>query len=280
MKIVQAAGQTCNQFWIYSHYFAEAMVSKERILILAPDISLKDYPNLRKQSFLGFPFYNESFLKVISYKRYINVLNVLFANKVSVLCLTWLFKPIPKISFTAGAMQAFTSKNRTSHKPALKSIFKPKNAIIRSVDSFMAEKRFLFDVIVGVHIRRGDYKTWQYGKFYYSDEQYLRIMDKMEALFTNKKVGFLICSNEFLDLKRFGAHRAFSLTNGSAAHDLYGLGVCDYILGPPSSFSAWASFYGNVPFYFIEDTSKALSLSLFSKEEYNWPPYKPIKLEN
>jgi hypothetical protein len=39
------------------------------------------------------------------------------------------------------------------------------------------------------------------------------------------------------------------MSRGSAVEDLYSLARCDYLLGPPSTFSLWASFYGNVPLH-------------------------------
>jgi hypothetical protein len=38
---------------------------------------------------------------------------------------------------------------------------------------------------------------------------------------------------------------------GHFIEDLYALASCDYIIGPPSTFSQWASFYGNVPRYMV-----------------------------
>jgi hypothetical protein len=35
--------------------------------------------------------------------------------------------------------------------------------------------------------------------------------------------------------------------------DLYALAKCDYLLGTLSSFSQWASFYGNKPLYQVRD---------------------------
>jgi hypothetical protein len=33
--------------------------------------------------------------------------------------------------------------------------------------------------------------------------------------------------------------------------DLYALARCDYIMGPPSTYTQWASFYGNQPLYHL-----------------------------
>ncbi|MBP5722772.1 MAG: hypothetical protein J6X18_04245 [Bacteroidales bacterium] len=45
--------------------------------------------------------------------------------------------------------------------------------------------------------------------------------------------------------------------------DQYIMSLCDYIIGPPSSFSGWASYMGDVPLYQIRDTKHLLSLEDF-----------------
>ena len=47
--------------------------------------------------------------------------------------------------------------------------------------------------------------------------------------------------------------------------DLYGLSSCDYIMGPPSSYSQWASFVGNVPIQFLLSDDADVLLGQFSQ---------------
>jgi hypothetical protein len=60
------------------------------------------------------------------------------------------------------------------------------------------------------------------------------------------KVGFLLCSNGELDLSEFNGLSVFRPTN-HFIEDMYSLAACDYIVGPPSTYSAWASFVGDTP---------------------------------
>jgi hypothetical protein len=63
-------------------------------------------------------------------------------------------------------------------------------------------------------------------------------------------VGFLICSNEAINATMYqGLTVCFG--TGDPVEDLYCLSACDYIIGPPSSFSAWAAFYGDKPIRWI-----------------------------
>ena len=76
-------------------------------------------------------------------------------------------------------------------------------------------------------------------------------------------MAFLICSDEPQhggDFARMNVH----FGTGHAIEDLYALARCDYLIGPPSTFSAWASFYGKVPLYFIEDVRYCPYLTEFT----------------
>jgi hypothetical protein len=44
---------------------------------------------------------------------------------------------------------------------------------------------------------------------------------------------------------------------------MYALASCDYIVGPPSTFSLWASFYGQVPLCFLQKPDEFLALANF-----------------
>lgn len=272
MKIIQATGQTCNQFWIYSHYFAESLISGEKIIILAPDISLKDYPNWLEHKSIKFPFYSKRLITILSYKKYIKLLNLIFANKYSIIFFKFLFKLVPNVEFIEGKMGFFTSVNRLEHKEEIKKIFEPNIVTREIIDEFINKKKSLYDIIIGVHIRRADYITWQGGKFFYSDKQYSQFMNQIEYLFPNAKVGFLICSNESINLDNFKKNNTFKIANSSGVKDLYGLSLCNYLIGPPSSYSTWASYYGGAPLYFIVDANKKIELNLFFKDELEWPP--------
>ena len=69
-------------------------------------------------------------------------------------------------------------------------------------------------------------------------------MLRFEDIYGSNNVQFLICSNESVpDYLLEYKSRVF--LNGSTMEDLYTLAQCDIIVGPPSTFSEWASFYGS-----------------------------------
>lgn len=54
------------------------------------------------------------------------------------------------------------------------------------------------------------------------------------------------------------------------AEDLFSLSKADYIIGPPSTFSAWASLYGTVPLYFIESSNSDFKIPDFINIKDIW----------
>ena len=57
---------------------------------------------------------------------------------------------------------------------------------------------------LGVHVRRGDYKTWQGGKYYYSDEQYADVILRFASLHKDKDLTVFVCGNapDFSGIKK------------------------------------------------------------------------------
>ena len=102
-----------------------------------------------------------------------------------------------------------------------------------------------------MHIRRGDYKHFESGAYYYELDEYRNHMQALCELYRGEKVCFAISTNENIDLSIFEGLEICHTSNPTAIHDLYMLSQCDRIIGPLSTFSRWASFYGKVPLCFI-----------------------------
>ena len=121
------------------------------------------------------------------------------------------------------------------------------------------------EVIVGVAIRHGDYKTWQNGKYYLTTETYQKWMEEVEDLFAHQKIGFLIASDEEQDLSIFEKHKFF-FRSGHPLENLYSLSKCDFLLSVPSSFAGWAHFIGEKPLLKLDENVCKLSIDDF----VNW----------
>lgn len=114
------------------------------------------------------------------------------------------------------------------------------------------------EVVVGIHKRRGDYRTWQGGKYFYGDEVWERVMKEMEEEIKVKVRG----EGEEGVKVRF---EVFSDENAvrSAEEDQDLMSQCDYLIGPPSTFTTWASFMGKVPLLHLMSADQTVRLSEF-----------------
>ena len=125
---------------------------------------------------------------------------------------------------------------------------------------------------LGLHIRRGDYSTWLGGKYFFTDNDYINLI-KSFLNNLNILVDIIIVTNDQrIDKKLFKTQIPnvnVNFANGNQAQDLYVLSKCDYIIGPPSTFSLMASFYHNKPIYWIYDKNLEITTTSFSSfDEY------------
>jgi len=143
-------------------------------------------------------------------------------------------------------------KNLRKHADAIRAYFAPLESFDRHVEALIAKTRERCDVLIGVHIRHGDYKAFMDGKYFYEIDEYVKLMRAAERLFPSSKVCFLICSNANLRAEDFSAFN-FTFGTNHFVEDMYSFARCDYLIGPPSTYTMWASYYGKVPLYMIED---------------------------
>lgn len=120
---------------------------------------------------------------------------------------------------------------------------------------------------LGIHIRRGDYKTFYGGRFFFSDKQYVSIIKQFLLLHPKENVSVYICGNDpKLDCNYFVSNLSgckVIFPNGNPAEDLCLLSHCDYLAGPPSTFSLVAAMYRDLPLYWIEAAETPLTMHSF-----------------
>lgn len=138
------------------------------------------------------------------------------------------------------------------HAETIRKIFTPKQEYAATVDAIATSCKS-FDVCIGIHIRRGDYKAFFDGRWYYDNSVYASKMYFLQDWFARqgKRCVFLICSNEPVQASDFPGLDILS-GEREPITDLYSLATCDYLVGPPSTFTLWASFYGKVPLLMLK----------------------------
>ena len=148
----------------------------------------------------------------------------------------------------------------------LRAFFAPKSDYIGKAVDFMSDIRDHESVVIGVHVRRGDYAQWHGGKFFFDDGVYSRNMVTLERSFSEKgkKVRFLVFSHEPVNLENYDLESPVFKSDFNAIQDHWLMSKCDYLIGPPSTFSLWAAFMGKKLLAFIKDRDENLKLSDFS----------------
>ena len=108
--------------------------------------------------------------------------------------------------------------------------------------------------LVGIHIRRGDYKTWKNGDYYFEDKIYDNLIKKLRKYFLNQKKDpfFVGVSDQFIS----NNIELDKITKGTWIEDQITLQNCDLIVGPPSTFTMWASYISKIPLIQIQSNGE------------------------
>lgn len=101
--------------------------------------------------------------------------------------------------------------------------------------------------LVGVHIRRGDYRDYQGGKYFLDFENFRQAMQHVKNVVI-PDAQFVIFSDESIDLELFG-DLPCTPGHGNVYVDMHSMAGCDYLMTVESTFSRWASFLGQTPIY-------------------------------
>lgn len=125
---------------------------------------------------------------------------------------------------------------------------------------------------LGVHIRRGDYKTFHGGRFYYTDEQYVDTIRRFLALHPSEQVTVYICGNDPQLSRDYYRQQLPTcrvvFPDGNPAEDLCLLSHCHWLMGAPSTFSLVAAMYRDLPLYWIEDPAAPFTTDNFRHFDY------------
>ena len=259
--ICDAPGQTCNRLWTYVASVAQCIAEHRKMVIIFYDWTIEDFPNLLHCKFIYYPLYHKWFLNLKKgWGWYKHLTWKVTHNK----AWDWVFK---RLGFTKGWQTRTDTRYLRQTMPELQRIFRPKEAIMQKAQDMVSQLRQEADLVVGVHIRRGDYATWNDGRFFYELEDYRQFMLRIQQLYSDRRVAFFISSNEDFTTDIFEGCRCrrFGKEPSGAILDLYTLTLCDRIVGPFSSYSRWASFIGEVPLCFLETKEQQFTAESFSK---------------
>ena len=272
-------GQLCNRLWSYSFFIAYGL--KHDIKVYIPN--LKEYEslfeNLDQYPKIRFRLSNnkrlEKAIRHVALTIYLfekiklgfifKVLDIHFPNK-NVLNDQFCCKK--SIVYINSWKHTKDFDAIVKYKAEILSLFTPKKEFRDNVDTLFTALRTEYNLLVGVHIRRGDYATFKNGMYYYEDEVYRKYMLLVKSQFPDKNIGFFVSSNATINADEYLGLHIHQLLYAKGIEDLYALGLCDYIMGPPSTFSMWASYYGSVPLKILNNRNETFSINDFSIIRY------------
>jgi len=139
----------------------------------------------------------------------------------------------------------------------IRSVFSPRTEIMEHAARFRAQLLERGDVVVGVHVRWGDYRGTER---FFDLPDYLQRMDEIRDLLFPSTPVFAVFSPEAIPADALPADGC--VCSSGVLEDLYSLAECDYIVGPPSTFSMWASYYGGHPLFVMKKGARFLQKSM------------------
>ncbi|HUC31456.1 MAG TPA: hypothetical protein VMR99_02075 [Candidatus Paceibacterota bacterium] len=136
------------------------------------------------------------------------------------------------------------------YREGIVEYFKPRERYLSDARQQMKKLRNMYDRVIGVHIRKGDYQHWNGGAFFIGENRFRKIIDEYILRFSiiPEKTAFLFFSDGTIDVSEFNGLHVFLSNNHYDIGDLYELSLCDLIIGTDSTFGAFASWYGDIPF--------------------------------
>lgn len=146
------------------------------------------------------------------------------------------------------ALYAIDNAAFVRHAKLLRQCFRPIPSIEAMAEASVSRARTGSDILIGVHIRQGDYAQHRDGMMYFETSEYRALMARVAGIWPERNVAFLVCSNVRQPSQAFEPLH-WHPGPGDEIGDLAVLSRCDFIIGAPSTFSAWASFSGRVPRY-------------------------------
>lgn len=269
-------GQLCNRIWASASFIAQALHQNSRLVVpyfgdYAPLFeNLNYYPNvwfIEHDNRLYYKATNYFFRLLKALPTPARQRLRLYVDKAHWGTESWppeLLRDQRNILVLSGWNHPKPAEYLPSYREALRAIFLPKPQYTSRVAGFLAQARTTYDVLVGVHLRRGDYREFMGGAYHYSTEEFGDYMRQMAGLLAGRRVAFVLCSNEASSAADFPGLQIIRLPEALGIEDLHTLGQCDYIIGPPSTFSMWASFYGEVPLRILKYRAETIALADFS----------------
>ncbi|MCX6784715.1 MAG: alpha-1,2-fucosyltransferase [Candidatus Komeilibacteria bacterium] len=266
-------GRLANQLWLYSYVYSYCLEKKYQF---------ENYAFFRYQHYFGLQtsdklinllarlhlWHKKIKVSKLLYNFYAAIIQILFSRQLIKDGGREFFLPPTPTSVVAQQQSLAiidSAKNKTfffcgwlfnnevgqkKYYNEIKDKLRPAEVYYSKILNLKTELLKKYKLLVGVHIRQGDYKTWQGGKFFYSEAEVAGLLkDFLKELkgFEPKEVVFVVCTDGLIDEVAFMGLNIVK-GPGSEITDLYMLAETDLIIGSTSTYGAWAAYYGQIPF--------------------------------
>jgi hypothetical protein len=275
---VSQEGQLCNRLFHFSHLISHAINSGDRLWYPFISEYLHYFPNLNRKTLddLQINVYSNGLIRSML-PRLASIFSKYYQDPFfltyiksgdEIIDLSIKTQEIHKNNLLLLDGWLFRDKNYyLSNAPLIRELFQFKKEINDEALRVVSNIKNNSDIcMVGVHIRRGDYAQWQAGRYYFNDETYLTAINQISSLLNDqgKKAIFILCSNEAISpASPLLEYPHITLHQKTAIEDLCLLSKCDLLIGPPSTFTIWASFFGSKPLCYLEIKDQIIKLQQF-----------------
>ena len=162
------------------------------------------------------------------------------------------------------------------HKKQTLSLLAFNQQFQNNASQFMQSVRTKHKIVVGVHIRQGDWRNHpksitDTGRIAFDAKTYATHMHQLVTLL-GPDVGFILTSDEVQDMTLFKEFNVYLCTGsmGQSGHfveSILELSQCDYLLMPDTTFAGWASFINDVDMFVVRSKNDRLSLGNYTPIE-------------
>jgi hypothetical protein len=151
------------------------------------------------------------------------------------------------------------------NQAAVRALLQFRSSVTSGVRARMQQLRKGQGTVLGIHVRRGDYRAWCNGRFHFDDQTYqqlaMKALGELGTELANPRI--MVVSDEPTAWPSELSGVPVMRFEGAVIEDLAALSMCDRILGPPSTFAMSASLIGQVPFLQVSDPLAPICVDRF-----------------
>lgn len=135
------------------------------------------------------------------------------------------------------------------HRDTIRRILRFRRSLNPELSAWLDESKLHRRTRLCLHIRQGDFRTWQGGRHYIDPAEYARIACRIAKSDRQRKLEFWVSSDEPVDLTLFPPGTR-TCPRRNMAEDFQLMTESDFILGGISTFSRAAAFLGGAKVHY------------------------------